>query len=253
MAYVLSKPLPLETLIRTRSTCIQCNPKRRPRWAAATPLRPQRPTEWNNADAASDDAEKEPSVESISETMKNPMMNSQILDAMRDYFGDDGREVEEYTSRPKNEDGMPQFRVAVIGSSEKEVAVAKVLMESGRVFGLYYCTEDVEDGYESKDRMNYNTLAVSKYCNYVKITEPKDEQVFGFCQWARVDAVFAGSDHDYTPSKELESDLAKHGVTFFARDVSAAVVSGDISVHDCFSGLTKEYERKQSERARVVE
>lgn len=170
------------------------------------------------------------SAYSLGETLKeSPLLNSTLMNAMRDYFGDDGREVQEYMKRPRNDKGEPMFRVVVVGSGPREVETMKALKESDVITGLYYCADI--DGVCNLD--------MSRYGQSATVGVKNSADVVRFAKWVVADAVFVGPDREGCISKESEGELAAAGITVFAHDVSAAIAEGSMGVLDCLSPLAE--------------
>eukprot|EP00177_Eucheuma_denticulatum_P007480 GFKZ01013619.1.p1 GENE.GFKZ01013619.1~~GFKZ01013619.1.p1 ORF type:complete len:165 (-),score=33.21 GFKZ01013619.1:267-761(-) len=150
------------------------------------------------------------------------------MNAMRDYFGDDGREVQDYMKRPRNKKGELMFRVVVVGSGAEEVKTMKRFKESGVIMGLYYCAD--EDGVCDLEMSQYGQSAT------VSATANQEEMV-RFAKWVLADAVFVGPEREGCVSKESETALAKAGITVFPHDVSAAIADGSLAVSDCLNAL----------------
>jgi hypothetical protein len=148
-----------------------------------------------------------------------------------DYFGDDGRELSDAAQRPRNAVGEVLLRILVVGAGPAEVATAKVLTDSGRVRGLYYCP-DVKGGQSAE----MDTFARSSRV----AASGMEEDVVRFCAWAFVDVVFVGPDCCDCISKETEAALAAGGVTLFSHDIAAAISDGSLSVTDCFATISEE-------------
>lgn len=180
------------------------------------------------------------SAYSLGETLKDsPLLNSTLLNAMRDYFGDDGREVQDYMKRPRNARGEPMFRVVLVGSGPAELEAIQKLKESGVISGLYYCPD--EDAVCDIQMSKFGQSAtVSAYYS--------QEDVVRFSKWVVADAVFVGPDRDGCISNESESALAEAGITLFPHDVCAAVADGSMSVLDCLKPLDDDSENAPAEQ-----
>lgn len=177
---------------------------------------------------------------SVGEALKgSPAMNSTLMNAMRDYFGDDGREVQDYMKRPRNAADAPMFRVVVIGSGVNEIEMARRLHESGVISGLYYCADEGEEGNEEMEKYACST-GVSARDN--------EEQVVRFATWAVADAVFVGPDREGWIGKESETALASAGITLFPHDVSAAIGNGTLDVSQCLATLAEDLEEPAAEQ-----
>lgn len=177
-------------------------------------------------------------------TAGEPRVNVGLMQAMGDYFGDDGREVDDYSKRPRNEEGKVMLRVLLVGSSEAEVATAKALVDSTRVRGLYYCSD--EGGACSLDMENYG------HSSTVGADGPETEFV-KFCKWAFLDAVFVGPNREGAVGAETEAELAAEGVTLFSHDISAALGEGLMSVDDCFAAISEELDTVAPPAEQLVE
>lgn len=172
------------------------------------------------------------SAYSLGETLKDsPLLNSTLMNAMRDYFGDDGREVQDYMKRPRNDAGEPMFRVILVGSGPSELNLIQKLHDSGVVSGLYYCPDE---GRVCDIQMNKFGVSatVSAYAS--------QEDVVRFAKWIVADAVFVGPDRADCVSKVSEAALAEAGITLFPFDVSAAIVRGAMDVAECLAPLADE-------------
>lgn len=180
------------------------------------------------------------SAYSLGETLKeSPVLNSTLLNAMRDYFGDDGREVQDYMKRKRNAKGEPMFRVVLVGSGPAELEAIQKLKESGVISGLYYCPD--EDAVCDIQMSQFGRSAtVSAYYS--------QEDVVRFTQWIVADAVFVGPDREGCINKESEAALAAAGITFFPHDVSAAIASGSMSALDCLMPLVDDSEEAPTEQ-----
>lgn len=176
---------------------------------------------------------------SLGETLKeSPLLNSTLMNAMRDYFGDDGREVQDYMKRRRNARGEPMFRVVLVGSGPAELKAIQMLKESGVVLGLYYCPD--QDAVCDIDMSKFGQSAtVSAYYN---------EDVVRFSKWVVADAVFVGPEHEGCISKESETQLAEAGITVFPHDVTAAIADGSMSALDCLLPLVDNNEESPTEQ-----
>lgn len=172
------------------------------------------------------------SAYSIGETIKeSPALNSTLMNAMRDYFGDDGREVQDYMKRPRNEKGQPMFRAVLVGSGPRELLAIQKLRASGIMKGLYYCPDD--------ERVC--VIEMSKYGRSATVSAYFDEEeVVRFAKWAVADAVFVGPDRGNCIGKESETALAIAGITVFPHDVTAAIADGQLDVAECLAALVEE-------------
>lgn len=180
------------------------------------------------------------SAYSLSETLKDsPHLNSTLMNAMRDYFGDDGREVQDYTKRPRNPTGQPMFRVVIVGSGPSELTLIQKLHESGVVSGLYYCPDEGRVCDISMNKFGVSAT-VSAYSS--------QEDVVRFANWIVSDAVFVGPDRADCLSKESEAALAESGITVFPYDVSAAIAQGTLPVSECLFPLAADGEDAPAEQ-----
>lgn len=141
---------------------------------------------------------------------------------MRDYFGDDGREVAEFCARPRAADGSPMYRTLIVGSGARELALARRLAECAAVCGLYYVPDDA-----GACALDFSGIATS--------TAVAD--VARFARWARVDAVFVGPDRAGAVPPDVEKALAEAAVTVFPHDVAAAVADGTLDPAACLAPL----------------
>jgi Phosphoribosylglycinamide synthetase, N domain len=173
-----------------------------------------------------------------------PVVNAAIMQAMSEYFGDDGRELDEYLKRPRNDAGEVMLRVLLIGSGPAEVATAKVLEASDRVCGVYYCP-DVPDVCDFQMENIANSSSVGAYAGA--------EAMLRFCKWARVDVVFVGPERAVCAGAEAEPLFAAQGITLFPHDVSAAIADGSLSVVNCFAALSEELDRTGGQGDQLVE
>lgn len=200
--------------------------------AQAVPPRDRRSDEDETADVGDS--------YSLSETLKeSPRLNSWKMNAMRDYFGDDGREVEKYTKRARNASGAPMFRVLVIGSGDRELIVAKRLAKSDVVVAVYYCPDE-----PAVCEVEFAPYATST--GFSATEEPSE--VTRFAAWALVDAVFVGPDRPDAVGKETETALAEAGVTLFSWDVSAMVAEGEMGAEECLAALAESAEPMTAEQ-----
>lgn len=168
----------------------------------------------------------------IAETVKDsPSLNSVLMNAMRDYFGDDGREVQEYMQRQLNADGKAMFRVVVVGSGGRELETMKKLSESGVITGLYYCAD--EEAVCDLEMSKYGRSSVVSAYN-------KQGDVVAFSKWCVADAVFVGPDREGCINRESEKMLADAGITVFPHDVTAAIADGLLEVSECLEPLIDE-------------
>lgn len=179
-------------------------------------------------------------------TPGEPRVNVALMQAMGDYFGDDGREVDDYSKRPRNEAGKVMLRVLLVGSSEEEVATAKVLSESKRVRGLYYCAD--EGGSCSLEMEQFG------HSSTVAADGPQVEaDIIKFCKWAFVDAVFVGPSREGAVGADTEAELAAAGVTLFSHDIAGALAAGSMSVDDCFATISEELDTVAPPAEQLVE
>lgn len=170
--------------------------------------------------------------------------NATLMQAMGDYFGDDGRELDDYAKRPRNAGGKVMLRVLLVGSGKAEVATAGELKGSGRVRGLYYCPDEgtgCDVGMEG--------VATS---STVRATG-MEEEIVHFCKWACVDCVFVGPDRAGCIGQETEAALAGDGITVFPHDVSAAIAAGSMSVDDCLATISEELDAVAPPAEQLVE
>lgn len=157
---------------------------------------------------------------------------------MRDYFGDDGREIQDYMKRQVNKAGKPTYRVVLVGSGPREVETARRLSESNLISGLYYCPDmDAVCEISMKDFARSATVGAFA----------KEQDVVTFAKWCVADAVFVGPDRQHCISRQCEQELAAEGITVFAHDISAAIAEGKLSVAECLQGLAEEEEEKSSD------
>lgn len=192
-------------------------------------------------DAKPPDGEADVAAYSVSETFKDsPLLNSTLMNAMRDYFGDDGREIQDYMKRPLNSANEPMFRIVVIGSGAREVAAAQAFSRSGVISGLYYCPdEDAACHIEMSKHARSATVSAYK--------RPAD--VVRFAKWCVADAVFVGPEREGCISRESEKLLADAGITLFPHDVTAAIADGTLDVRECLAPLAE----TEEEEERLVE
>lgn len=167
------------------------------------------------------------------------MLNSTLLNAMRDYFGDDGREVQDYMKRRRNDRGEPMFRVVVVGSGDAELDAMRMLKESRVITGLYYCPD--EDA--------VCNIAMSKYGQSATVSANYSQSdVVRFSKWIVADAVFVGPDREGCISKESETQLAEAGITVYPHDVTAAIANGSMKALDCLMPLLDDSEDAPAEQ-----
>lgn len=152
-------------------------------------------------------------------------LQSGVLSAMRDYFGDDGREVADFCARPRTARGMAMFRVLIVGSGERELQLAKRLNECDAVLGVYYVADD-----SGACSLQFSDVA----------TATGVVDIVAFVEWARVDAVFVGPDRAGAVESEQEKLLSGKGVTVFPHDVSAAVADNTLDAVQCLAPLADE-------------
>lgn len=170
--------------------------------------------------------------------------NATLMQAMGDYFGDDGRELDDYAKRPRNAAGKVKLRVLLVGSGKAEAATARELKASGRVRGLYYCPDE-----GTACDLNMGQLATSSTVR----AKGMEEEIVHFCKWACVDCVFAGPDHDGCIGQATEAALAAIGITVFQHDVSAAIAAGTMSVDDCLATISEELDAVAPPGEQLVE
>jgi len=213
-------------LVRTKALAEDASPPTDAATADAGKTKPTKPTKPAKPDARDVEA-----ANSLGETLESPALNSTLMNAMRDYFGDDGRELQDYMKRPRNPQGEPMFRVVLVGSGPREVLTVQKLKESGVISGLYYCPDE--------DRVC--VLDMSKYARSATVSANYDEgDVVRFAKWVVADAVFVGPDRGGRISKESEAALAAAGITLFPHDVSAAIADGSLEVSECLATLAEE-------------
>lgn len=226
-----------QTLQGRKST----SPSRRPTpYCSAT--RPNPPKSPPSEGSSNADVNAAPN---IGESLKDsPILNSTLLNAMRDYFGDDGREIQDYIKRPRNDSGEPMFRVLIIGSESRELELAKRLHDSGVIMGLYY----------SPDQEAVCDLDMSKYGQSTFVSANFSmEEVVAFAQWSVSDAVFIGPDKQGCVDKESEKALATAEITLFQHDVSEAIAEGQLDVRDCLRSIAEKEEETESSAEQLVE
>jgi hypothetical protein len=212
----------------------------------ATKGKPRRPARRHSSRGPPSSAEPEPEPEPLgtASSPEKPVVNAAVMQAMSDYFGDDGRELDDYLKRPCNDAGAVMLRVLIIGSGPAEIATAKMLGASDRVCGLYYCP----------DQAVVCDIAMEPFANSSRIGAYAGAQaILGFCKWARVDAVFVGPDRAACGGSEAEALFAAEGITMFPHDVSAAIADGSLTVVDCFAALGEEFERSAAPSDQLVE
>lgn len=117
----------------------------------------------------------------------------------------------------------PRFRMLVVGSGTRECALAKILHDSSRVHGLYYCP----------DEAGVCAIEASKVANSTGVSAYAPGDIVRFCRWALVDAVFVGPDRGGCVGAEVEEELAASGITVFGADVGGMLLEGVVSVDDC--------------------
>jgi Phosphoribosylglycinamide synthetase, N domain len=170
--------------------------------------------------------------------------NAGLMQAMGDYFGDDGRELDDYAKRPRNADGKVMLRVLLVGSGPAEVATAKELHASKRVRGLYYCPDEAGAREEAMEPLA-NTSTVGAI--------GMEREIVEFCRWACVDCVFVGPDKVGCLGQATEAELAADGITVFQHDVSAAVAAGTMNVDGCFATISEELDAVAPPAEQLVE
>lgn len=221
MHFELAFTMPFSLVGRPRlatTACTRPPPKRSHRPRPRPRPRPKR----ENTDV---------SAYSLADTVKDsPLLNSTLMNAMRDYFGDDGREVQDYMKRPLNENGEPMFRCVIVGSGERELQLARVLSGSDVMRGLYYCP----------DHAAVCDIEMNKFAQSATVSaETRPEDVVRFAKWCLADAVFIGPDRQRSISREVESELAHAGITVFQHDVSAAIAEGNMDAKECLLPLAQ--------------
>lgn len=180
-----------------------------------------------------------------------PLYTSSLMTAMRDYFGDDGREVEDYMNRPKNEQGKPLFRIVIAGNGDTDIELARRLKESGLMRGLYYVGDNenrlypTEDGeVKSVEEARKEGLVMTDMAKYADLANEDEafsgENVVTFSTWCVADGVFMGEERAKECSREVESALAEMGITMFAPDVGKAIARGELDILECLSSLIDE-------------
>jgi hypothetical protein len=212
--------------------------RRPPPVSCATPQPPKRKAGQSVAPAAADGAT------TLGTTSGTSRINAGLMQAMGDYFGDDGRELDDYAKRPRNAARKVMLRVLLVGSGAGEVAAARALRESKRVRGLYYCPDDAGTRSEEME-----ALAT---CSTVGATGMEAEIVH-FCSWAFVDCVFVGPDRAGSIGQATEAALAAEGITLFQHDVSAAIAAGAMTVDECFASISEELDAVAPPADQLVE
>lgn len=223
------------------------------KWRASLqePKRPKRPSHPDSKSKSNGDGNRSGGVNAeslapLGSAGGPARVNSALMQAMSDYFGDDGRELEEYTKHPRNAAGEIVLRVLLIGSGEAEVALAHIIHKSDRARGLYYAPDDTN---VTEEQLGLTDIAQS--CTVGAYDREKD--IIRFCEWAFVDVVFVGPDRNGCIGKETEAALAELGVTVFPHDVSAAIAAGTMSVTECFRSLSEEIEENARPNEQLVE
>lgn len=182
---------------------------------------------------------------SISDSLRDsPQLNSTLMNAMRDYFGDDGRELQDYMKRPRTDAGDAMFRCVILGCGKRERELAQALVESGLMSGLYYCAVDgmaCDVGMDALAKTTADSTRVEQY------------DLVGFAKWCVADAVFIGGEQQNHLSKESEAELAEGGITVFPHDVSAAIASGSMQVKECLLPLAEADEEDSEAEEELVE
>ncbi|GAB0496691.1 hypothetical protein MMPV_008005 [Pyropia vietnamensis] len=131
---------------------------------------------------------------------------------------------------PRDPPGAPmRFRLLVVGSGDRECALAKVLHDSNRVHGLYYCP----------DEAGVCAIEASKVANSTGVSAYEPGEIVRFCRWALVDAVFVGPDRGACVGVDVEEELASSGITVFGADVGGMLLDGLVSVDDCVQPLVE--------------
>lgn len=195
----------------------------------------EKPKNPNTTEETSSDVKQ---AYSLGDTLKDsPALNSTLMNAMRDYFGDDGREVQDYFKRPVNEKGEPMFRVIVVGAGARELETVKRLDDSGVVTGLYYCPDTTQE----------SELEFADYAASTTVSSDNPAEIVRFAKWCVADAVFVGPDRGHCIDKENEAALAEAGITLFPYDVSAAIADGTLSVKECLSSIIDQEDAQESE------
>lgn len=180
-----------------------------------------------------------------------PLYTSSLMTAMRDYFGDDGREVQDYMNRPKNEQGKPLFRIVIVGNGDTDIELARRLRESGLMRGLYYVGDNenrlypTEDGEtRSVEEARKEGLVMTDMAKYADLANEDEafsgEDVVTFSTWCVADGVFMGEKRAKECGREVESALADMGITMFAPDVGKAIARGELDIFECLSSLIDE-------------
>lgn len=181
-------------------------------------------------------------------TESEPLFSSSLMTAMRDYFGDDGREVEDYMKRPRNSQGKPMFRIVIAGNSKGDVELAKRLRESELMRGLYYIGDkedrlwpDEEGEERTVEEARSEGLVMTDMARYADVGNEGDpfsgEDVVSFATWCVADAVFVSEERAEQCDKNVEAALADAGITLFAPDVGKAIGQGELDVFKCLSPL----------------
>jgi len=111
----------------------------------------------------------------------------------------------------------------VVGSGGRECALAKILHDSSRVHGLYYCP----------DEAGVCAIEASKVANSTGVSAYAPGDIVRFCRWALVDAVFVGPDRGACVGAAVEEELAASGITVFGADVGGMLLEGVVGVDDC--------------------
>lgn len=223
-------------------------------WSASASPEPKRPNRPPPFDSKSTDSNVGGRKESEnSEPLAPPgsaggpsQTNSALMQAMSDYFGDDGRELEEYMKHPRNAAGEIMLRVLLIGSGASEVSLARIIDKSDRARGLYYTPDSLEVNEEE-----HGLSGIAENCSVAAYN--METEIVKFCKWALVDVVFVGPDRQGCIGKESEADLAASGITVFPHDVSAAIVEGSLSVKECLKSLSEEIEERSQSNEQLVE
>lgn len=199
-----------------------------------------------------EDGRQQERTQELGETADSePLYTSSLMTAMRDYFGDDGREVEDYMNRPKNEQGKSMFRIVIAGNSDVDIKLAQRLRESGLMRGLYYVGDNenrlypTEEGeQQSVEQARKDGLVMTDMAKYADLGNEDEafsgEDVVTFAIWCVADAVFMGEQRANECGREVESALADAGITMFAPDVGKAIAQGELDVLECLSPLIDE-------------
>lgn len=201
-----------------------------------------------------EEGEQEEGTQNLGETADSePLFTSSLMTAMRDYFGDDGREVQDYMKRPRNEQSKPMFRVVIAGNGDDDIELAKRLQESKLMRGLYYVGDNedrlypTEDGdIKSVEQARKEGLVMTDMAKYADVANENEgfsgDHVVSFAIWCVADAVFMGEERAGDCGDKVESALADAGITMFAPDVGKAIVRGELDVMECLLPLISDEE-----------